>query len=228
MQRQVITIDGPSGAGKSTVAKILSQKLGWSYLDSGALYRLVALHVIENNISSEQETMILEVAEKLKFRFETDNGKSFVILNNKDVTHELRNEDVGLTASKISQIGSLRKSLIKVQQQFDHENNLVTDGRDMGTIIFPNAELKIFLTASSEIRALRRYDEIKIKKPDISIDYKTILERILIRDENDLNRDIAPLNAAEDSILINTDNLDINKIVEKIILLWQNRRIRCR
>ena len=228
MQRQVITIDGPSGAGKSTVAKILSQKLGWSYLDSGALYRLVALHVIENNISSEQETMILEVAEKLKFRFETDNGKSIVILNNKDVTQELRNEDVGLTASKISQIGSLRKSLIKVQQQFDHENNLVTDGRDMGTIIFPNAELKIFLTASSEIRALRRYDEIKIKKPDISIDYKTILERILIRDENDLNRDIAPLNAAEDSILINTDNLDINKIVEKIILLWQNRRIRCR
>ena len=159
MDRNVITIDGPSGSGKSTVAKLLSERLGWSYLDSGAIYRLIAYVSLDNPGYTEDD--ILVIIENINIKFEFKDNHYRIYLDEKDVTNVIREERIGEEASKLAKNNKIRASLINIQRHYDNNLNLVTDGRDMGTIIFPNASLKLFLTASLEERAARRYLELQ-------------------------------------------------------------------
>ncbi|MBT4885123.1 MAG: (d)CMP kinase [Legionellales bacterium] len=224
MDRNVITIDGPSGSGKSTVAKLLSERLGWSYLDSGAIYRLIAYVSLDNPGYTEDD--ILVIIENINIKFEFKDNHYRIYLDEKDVTNVIREERIGEEASKLAKNNKIRASLINIQRHYDNNLNLVTDGRDMGTIIFPNASLKLFLTASLEERAARRYLELQnIGNP---IDLGQIETTMRARDARDEKRESSPLVAAVDSIHIDTTSFDITEVVEKIYKLWHNKAILAR
>lgn len=210
----VITIDGPSGAGKGTASTLLAKQLKWHFLDSGAIYRVLAIASLHHQIDASDEIGLVPLASSLDVNFETTDAGSRIILEGEDVTYSIRTEEVGSIASQIASLPRVREALLRRQRAFKQEPGLVADGRDMGTVVFPSAEAKIFLTASAEERAQRRYKQLKEKGHDVNI--ARLLADIQARDERDANRTVAPLVPAEDAFILDSTDLDINQVIEKI------------
>jgi cytidylate kinase len=213
----VIAVDGPGGSGKGTITTRLADHLGWHFLDSGALYRLTALAVMKKQLSLDDQSALGGVAANLDIRFETDGDNVKALLDGEDVSNILRSEDTGAVASTIAAIPAVRAALAGRQRLFRQPPGLVADGRDMGTVIFPDAGLKIFLTASAEIRAERRYKQLKDKGENVNL--TRLFREIKARDLRDRSRSIAPLIPAEDAVIIDSTGLSINEVFEKVVSL---------
>lgn len=213
-----IAIDGPAGAGKSTIAKMVSAEMGYIYVDMGAMYRAVALYLTENNIPDEEaEKHMEEVEVSLKFA----DGTQRVYLGDRDVSDLIRTPEISMAASRTSAIPAVRARLFDLQQKLARENNIIMDGRDIGTVVLPNADVKIFLTASAEERANRRFKELA-EKPDCPT-YEEILKDIIQRDYNDMNRETAPLKQAEDAVLVDTTELTLEQSAARIAEIIKER-----
>lgn len=213
-----IAIDGPAGAGKSTIAKMVSAKLGYIYVDTGALYRTAALYITENNIPDEEIGKSLENADiSLKFI----DGAQRVFLGGRDVSELIRTPEISMAASRTSAVPMVRAYLFETQKKIARENNVIMDGRDIGTVVLPDAEVKIFLTASAEERANRRYKELA-EKPDCP-PYEDILRDIIQRDYQDMHRETAPLRQADDAVLVDTTNLNLEQSAEEIVKIITER-----
>lgn len=213
----VITIDGPSGSGKGTVAALLAGKLGWNFLDSGALYRLLAFAARNHGVDLTNEEALKVLAEHLDVQFGAarDGHGMVIILEGEDVTEAIRNETVGAGASQVAALPVVRTALLQRQKAFREAPGLVADGRDMGTVVFPDAPLKIFLTASAEERARRRYLQLKARGDDVNL--ASLLEEIRERDERDTQRAVAPLKLAEDAIQLDSTTLSIEEVLQRIL-----------
>ncbi len=217
-----IAIDGPAGAGKSTIAKKVSKDLGFIYVDTGAMYRAIAVHLIDNNISADDEAEVEADIADILIEIKYEDGSQQVYLDGTNVTGRLRTEEVGNMASKSSALPCVREKLLSLQRELAAKNDVVMDGRDIGTNILPNAELKIYLTASVEIRARRRYDEL-VAKGETNLDRCKIEKDIAARDKQDMERKIAPLKKADDAVLVDSSDMDINEVAETIIRLAKER-----
>lgn len=212
----VITIDGPSGAGKGTVARIVAEQLGWHLLDSGAIYRVLAVATQHHDISVDDEEPLIPIAAHLDVQFDiSGDGEGKVILEGEDVTDSIRTEDIGALASKVAAFPRVREALLRRQRAFSVAPGLVADGRDMGTVVFSQAPVKVFLTASAEERAERRFNQLKDKGFDVKIG--RLLDDIRLRDERDQNRKVAPLVPAEGALIIDSTNLSIQEVVNKVL-----------
>jgi CMP/dCMP kinase len=213
----VICIDGPSGSGKGTVASLVARKLGWCLLDSGALYRLLAFAAANHGVDLSNEEALKLLAAHLDVQFVAagDGHGQQIILEGEDVTDAIRNERVGAGASQVAALPAVREALLQRQQAFRETPGLVADGRDMGTVVFPDAPLKIFLTASADERARRRYLQLKAKGDDVSL--SSLLEEIRARDERDTQRAVAPLKPAVDAIQLDSTELSIEQVLERIL-----------
>lgn len=216
MDIPVLTIDGPSGAGKGTVSRLLAKQLGWHYLDSGAIYRALALEITEKDIEHGSISDIVEAALAMHLSFECD--KEFtVLLNGQNITDLLGLESTGNSASKIAVIPEIRAALLKKQHDFKQAPGLVADGRDMGTVIFPDAKYKVFLTASASERAERRYKQLKLKGIDANL--STITTDIQERDQRDSERQFAPLVPAADAVYIDSSTMSIQAVIAEVLSL---------
>ena len=215
----VITVDGPSGSGKGTVCRLLADKLGWDVLDSGAIYRVLSLAALHHQITLDNEEALVPLAANLDVQFlvDSDTNAGKVILEGEDVTTTIRNEDVGSAASKVAALPRVREALLRRQRAFRTENGLIADGRDMGTVVFPDAPLKIYLTASAQERARRRYVELNERGLDVTL--SGLLEDIQARDDRDMNREVAPLVPAEDAIELDTSELNAQQVFDKVMTL---------
>ena len=213
----VITIDGPSGLGKGTVAGILATKLQWQLLDSGALYRVLALAADKHAVPLDHEDAleVLAVGLDVEFVVDVESNSQRILLENQDVTDEIRNETVGAHASQIAALPGVRAGLLRRQHEFRQAPGLIADGRDMGTVVFADAPLKVFLTASAEERARRRYLQLKDKGETVTL--TSLLEEIRARDERDTNRSIAPLKPADDAIILDSTTMTIEQVLERIL-----------
>jgi cytidylate kinase len=212
---KIITVDGPSGSGKGTVSRILAKQLGFHYLDSGALYRLLGLVAVRHHIDFSRTTDLSKLAENMDVRFEAlANGHNRVLLEGEDVTQELRTEETGALASNVASIQAVRDALIIRQREFAKAPGLIADGRDMGTKVFPNAQLKIFLTASIEERASRRYKQLLEQGENVSL--RALEEQVRSRDERDMNRKASPLAIATDAMEVDTSDLSIQEAVDRL------------
>jgi len=220
----VLTIDGPSGAGKGSIAQLVAKKLGWSLLDSGALYRLTALSAIKQGVSFEDEQALAVVAQGLNVEFlPSEFGQPVkVLLDGVDVTSEIRTETAGNNASKIAPLAGVRAALLQRQRDFSTSKGLVADGRDMGTVVFPVADYKVFMTASAEERAERRYNQLKNKNGQLKSEGKDVSiaalkKEIEERDARDMGRKNAPLKAADDAKVIDTTRFSIEEVLEQVM-----------
>ncbi|MFI8466496.1 MAG: cytidylate kinase [Pseudomonas sp. K35] len=213
----VITIDGPSGSGKGTVAALLAGRLGWNFLDSGALYRLLAFAARNHGVDLTNEEALKVLAEHLDVQFGAarDGHGMIIILEGEEVTESIRNEQVGAGASQVAALSVVRTALLQRQKAFREAPGLVADGRDMGTVVFPDAPLKIFLTASAEERARRRYLQLKARGDDVNL--ASLLEEIRERDERDTQRAVAPLKPADDAVQLDSTTLSIDEVLQKIL-----------
>ena len=212
-----IAIDGPAGAGKSTIAKIVAKKLGFIYVDTGAMYRTMALACFRDNISQDDEASVVKKCQNVKVTLAYENGTQKVFLNGEDVSTEIRQEVIGNMTSAIAVYSPVRKILVNMQQELAKTNEVVMDGRDIGRAVLPNADLKIYLTASSRTRATRRYKELVEKGQVCDID--EIEKDIKDRDYRDMHREISPLVQADDAVLIDSSHMDIDTVVSEIIKL---------
>ncbi len=219
----VIAIDGPSGAGKGTIGRRLAEELGFAFLDSGALYRLSALAAMHHTIALDDEEAISTLAAHLDVQFQSnpENGESLILLEGEDVTRAIRTEECGLAASKVAALPTVRQALLQRQWAFREPPGLVADGRDMGSVVFPDAPLKVFLTASAEERAQRRYNQLLEKGETAKID--EILADIVKRDKQDQEREVAPLQALPDAVVLDTTTLDIDEVIDALKELCRNR-----
>ncbi|MDE6103833.1 MAG: (d)CMP kinase [Oscillospiraceae bacterium] len=204
-----IAVDGPAGAGKSSIARAVAEEIGYIYVDTGALYRSIALYSIENKLDNES---LVNSLDKINIRLEFIEKCQHVFLNGNDVSDKVRTPEVSMGASRVSAIPKVRDFLFGLQKKIAAENNIIMDGRDIGTVVLPDADLKVFLTASAEERASRRFKEMT----DSSITYEQVLEDIKQRDYNDMNRDIAPLKQAEDAVLLDTTGMTIDEVKQKL------------
>jgi cytidylate kinase len=214
LNKIVIAIDGPSGSGKSTIAKALSKKYSIHYLDTGAMYRAVALKVLKDDIDILNLQQIINTLKSLQLRIDFSKGIQITLLDEEDVTEKIRTEEVSLKASDVATIPEVRLKLVELQRQFGLQNGCVMDGRDIGTYVFPDADYKFYITASIEERAKRRYIEYMEKGLDVNLE--SIKARLEERDHQDKERNFAPLKKAEDAYEIDTSGLDIEKVLEKI------------
>lgn len=217
-----IAIDGPAGAGKSTVAKRVAKELAFIYVDTGAMYRAVALYLLKNGISPEDEEMLLRACGQIHIDIEYENGEQQVILNGKNVTGQLRNEEVGNMASAAAARPCVRETLLALQRDLAAKADVLMDGRDIGTNILPNAQLKIYLTASVETRARRRFQELQEKGEACTLG--AIAKDIEERDRKDMSRETAPLKMAEDAVLVDSSEMGIEEVAARIISLYRERR----
>ena len=214
-----IAIDGPAGAGKSTIAKLVAKELGYVYVDTGAMYRAMAIYFLDNNIDKDDEKTISESTENIDISIVYEDGAQQVILNGENVTGRLRTEAVGNMASATAKYAAVRTKLVKLQQGLALKTNLIMDGRDIGTVVLPNATLKVYLTASTTARAKRRYDELLEKGENA--DYEQIVKDIEARDYGDMHREISPLRQAEDAILVDSSDMTIDEVKNAIIDLFK-------
>ncbi len=210
-----IAIDGPAGAGKSTIAKLVAKQLGYVYVDTGAMYRALAVHFLKNGLSAEDTAGIIAACKNAEVTLQYENGLQQVYLNGENVTALLREEAVGTMASVTSAIGEVRAQLLELQRNLAKTKDVVMDGRDIGTNILPNADVKVYLTASVETRAKRRYLELQEK--GVACDLQEIARDIEERDMRDMNREIAPLKQAEDAVYVDSSDMTIEEVVQAII-----------
>ncbi|MDG2502738.1 MAG: (d)CMP kinase [Porticoccaceae bacterium] len=214
----IITIDGPSGAGKGTISRMLAKKLGFHYLDSGALYRLLGLAAKRHNVDTGNTKGLITLAEHMDIRFDiTAEGSFKALLEGEDVTNTMRTENTAVLASQVASHVNVRAALLKRQQHFATAPGLIADGRDMGTVVFPDAELKIYLTASTEERAQRRYKELLEKGEDVSL--PALIEQVRSRDERDMGRDASPLKPAEGAVQLDTSELSVQDVMDTVLNL---------
>lgn len=209
-----IAIDGPAGAGKSTIAKKLAADLGYVYVDTGAMYRAMAYYFLQNNISADDETAISAACPNVNVTIEYKDGVQQVILNGENVNGVIRNEEVGNMASATSVYPAVRTKLVELQRELAAKQNVIMDGRDIGTVVLPDANVKIYLTASSKVRAQRRYDELTAKGE--KCDFDAIEKDIIDRDYRDMHRETSPLKQAEDAVLLDSSDLDIDGVVARM------------
>ncbi len=216
-QAPVIAIDGPGGSGKGTIAGLLARQLGWNLLDSGALYRLLAFAARNHGVdlTNEEALKVLAAHLDVQFAVAAPGQEQHIILEGEEVTQAIRNEQIGAAASQVAALPAVRDALLQRQRAFQENPGLVADGRDMGTVVFPDAPLKIFLTASAEERARRRYMQLKAKGDDVSL--ASLLDEIRERDERDTQRAVAPLKPAHDAIMLDSTVLSIEQVLEKIL-----------
>ncbi|MHA7881374.1 MAG: (d)CMP kinase [Saccharospirillum sp.] len=217
----VVTLDGPGGVGKGTVSTLLARHFGWQYLDSGALYRLTALAAKNHGVDFSNEAALAVIAEHLDIRFDQRDDGVVVLLEGDDVTSQIRTEETGANASRVAAYGRVRDALLKRQRAFRTEPGLVADGRDMGTVVFPDAPLKLFLTASAEERARRRWRQLG--DSGVTADQGQVLADIRERDERDSNRAVAPLKPAEDAVIIDTTELSVEDVFNQALALVKDR-----
>lgn len=212
----LITIDGPSGSGKGTISKLLAERLGYHLLDSGALYRLLAHAAQIHAISLDDEDSLSTLAGHLDVQFLADDGEETrILLEGEDVTDTIRTEECGKSASIVAALPSVRTALLARQRAFHHPPGLIADGRDMGTVVFPDANVKYYLTASVEERAERRYKQLKEK--GMSVNLASLSVEIAARDDRDANRSVAPLKPADDAIVVDTTNMSIEEVVDQVM-----------
>ena len=209
-----IALDGPAGAGKSSIAKLVAKKVSFVYLDTGAMYRTIALYVLKNQIAPSDEAAVVARLDDIEITLSHENGEQQIFLNGENVSKEIRKEEVGKTASTVAKYGKVREKLVSLQQKIASENDVIMDGRDIGTAVLPSADLKIYLTASARTRAERRYKELLEKGQSCNID--EIEKDIRERDFRDMNREISPLVQAEDAVLVDSSDMDIEQVVETI------------
>ncbi|MBV1885272.1 MAG: (d)CMP kinase [Gammaproteobacteria bacterium] len=219
----VVTIDGPSGSGKGTIAQMVAERLGFNLLDSGALYRVLALSSQRHGVASDNEDALVVIAEHMDVQFIA--GKDYqgidIVLEGDGVTNDIRNEEIGKVASQIAVLPNVREALLTRQRAFRELPGLVADGRDMGTVVFPSADLKVFLTASAEERALRRYKQLKEKGYGGTL--ARLVEDVQLRDERDMSRKVAPLAPADDAVYIDSSALSIVNVLDKVIAEAQKK-----
>lgn len=217
-----IAIDGPAGAGKSSIAKLVAKEMSFVYVDTGAMFRTMAYYFLTNGIDTKDEKAVTAYCDKIDIQIEYQNGEQHIFLNGTDVSTEIRQEEVGNNASVVAKYNAVRSKLLELQRKMAAENDVIMDGRDIGTVVLPNAEAKIFLTASSRVRAERRYKELKEK--GISCNLEEIEKDIIARDEQDMNREIAPLRQAEDAVLVDTSDMTIPEVVARIRDIAEGKR----
>lgn len=213
-----IAVDGPSGAGKSTIARNIAKNLGYIYVDTGALYRAIGFYLIDNNIDLNNINKIIEILPLINIEIKFINSIQNIYLNNKNITNLIRTSEISMATSCISSITEIREFLLNIQKEIGEKSDVIMDGRDIGTVVFPNADIKIFLTASLEERAKRRYKQMSKKGNNIS--YDSVLHDMKIRDHNDCTREISPLKQSEDYIFVETTGYTLEKsitIITKII-----------
>lgn len=218
-----VAIDGPAGAGKSTIAKKVAKELGYIYVDTGAMYRAMALFFIREGVAPTETDKIDSMCNGVDISIEYQDGVQVVLLNGENVNAFLRTEEVGNMASSTSVNGNVRKKLVELQQQLAAKTDVVMDGRDIGTVVLPNAEVKVFLTASSKVRAERRYKELS-EKGEIA-DIAKIEADIIERDERDMNREISPLKQAEDATFVDSSYMSIDEVVNTIMDLVKEKQV---
>jgi cytidylate kinase len=212
----VITIDGPGGAGKGTISRLVAQQLGWQLLDSGAIYRVLALAAMHHQIDAADEAALQPLAAHLDVQFTSDEtGNTLVVLEGENVSQSIRTQEVAEMASKIASLPTVREALLRRQRAFAEQPGLVADGRDMGTVVFPQAEVKIFLTATAQERANRRFLELKQKGFDVNIG--DLLSEIQTRDERDTNRATAPLKPAADAYMLDSTGKNIEQVLQEVL-----------
>ncbi|CDG17271.1 (d)CMP kinase [Xenorhabdus doucetiae] len=216
----VITVDGPSGAGKGTLCQALAEALDWQLLDSGAIYRVLALAAIHHQVDIQSEDALVPLAANLDVRFVPENGKLRVILEGEDVSNEIRTETVGNTASQAATFPRVREALLRRQRAFRIAPGLIADGRDMGTIVFPDAPVKIFLDASAQERARRRM--LQLQEKGFSVNFENLLSEIQERDFRDRNRAVAPLVPAQDALILDSTSMSIEEVIDKALTYARN------
>lgn len=217
-----VAIDGPCGAGKSTAAREVAKRLGFVYCDTGALYRAVGLYCVRNGADLKNSSEVAGCLDKIKVEIRLIDGVQHVFLNKEDVSEDIRLPEISMAASAVSAVSEVRKALLGIQREMAEKNNVVMDGRDIGTVVLPNADVKIFLTAKPEIRAKRRYDELIRKGAKVS--FEDVLSDLNERDYNDSHRAEAPLKQADDAVLADTSELDFEQSVELICRIVEERR----
>lgn len=215
MKNVIITVDGPSGAGKGTLCYALAEKLGFDFLDSGAIYRITALDALKKQVNLENEDAVAEVGRNLNVQFVPDNGEVNVILDGENVGDQIRTAEAGQNASKVAAFPKVREALLQRQRNFACEKGLVADGRDMGTIVFPEAQIKLFLDASAEERAKRRVKQLQLK--GFNANFEQILGEIKERDYRDRNRAVAPLVPAKDALVLDSTHLSIDEVIRQAL-----------
>lgn len=219
----IIAIDGPAGTGKGTIASLISKRLGYTYIDTGAMYRCIALKMLNNNIQLNDIERIKKLLEETKIEFMNIADKQHVFLDDEDVTEEIRTPQVNDIVSPVSAIIEIRKKLVEMQQKFGEELNIVMEGRDITTVVFPNADVKIYLTAEPEIRAKRRFDELVAK--GVNTTFEETLEKINARDKNDMNKPMGALMIAKDAVVVDSSYLTIEEVYERIHEIIRDKEI---
>ncbi len=214
-----IAIDGPAGAGKSTIARILAKKMGYIYVDTGAMYRSMALACLRKQVDKNDEQAVCEVCKQAEIAIRYENGEQVVLLNQENVNGKIRTEEVGNVTSAIAVYPKVREKLVELQRKLAHEENVVMDGRDIGTTVLPDADTKIFLTAGTKVRAQRRY--LELKERNIACNLEEIEKDIEERDYRDSHREVSPLVQAKDAVLVDASDLSIEEVVEKIMKIAQ-------
>ncbi len=217
-----VAIDGPAGAGKSTIAKAAAKRLGFIYVDTGALYRAIGFYCVKNMINTKDASAVEKVLPEITVELKYENGEQAVILNGENVNGFIRTEEVSMAASNVSAIPKVREFLLDMQRNMAKENSVIMDGRDIATVVLPFAEVKIFLTASPETRARRRVDQLLEK--GIKEDYEKVLREVNERDYNDSHRAIAPLKPSEESVIVDTTELSLEESIEKIYSIITDKR----
>ncbi len=220
IEKMIVAVDGPAGSGKGTITKEIEKKLGLFNLDTGATYRCVALQVLRENVSIENENKIIEIANDIDIKIDNTGDKDIILLNGKDVSKEIRTSEVTAIVSQISSIIPVRERMVEVQRSLANGKNVIVEGRDIGTVVFPNADVKIYLDASEGIRAKRRYEENL--QNGIDTTYEEVLENVKMRDYNDMHKKVGALKKADDAVVVDTSNLSIDEVVEKVVEIIKN------
>ena len=222
----IVAVDGPAGSGKGTVTKRIEKELGFLNLDTGATYRCVALQVLRENVKLDNEEKIIKIANNINIKIDNTGDKDIILLNGEDVSKEIRTKEVTEVVSQISSIIPVRERMVEVQRNLAKGKNVIVEGRDIGTVVFPNADVKIYLDASEEVRAKRRYEENV--QNGINTTYEEVLENVKMRDYNDMHKKVGALKKANDAIIIDSTSLTIDQVVENIKnvvlqLMWNKK-----